>query len=237
MNLEEVISYLQHNPNFFEDNPEVLETMLKLSAGDSAPFIERQLQVLKNRERQQRARIDLIIDSVRSNQKLEKDLIVFASSLLHDLHDAAEPKKSVLALIKKQFNIQQALFVLSHQNDLPPASKQPAPKPPAHDNINGEDINDEEVRQRIAHGGSVCDDRLSSVLLKKLFAADAVDIHSVAFLPIDQNETVCGALILGSADANRFRPDMGVDFLDNLAILISRYLSAHGVIKAVIHAN
>ena len=166
--------------------------------------------MLKDREVQQQKRIDVIIDSVRSNQKLERDLIVFTSALLGMVREVDDARGALLAQLQKQFNIRSSVLILSADE-------------PGHPHY-------QELRQRVGHGGSICDDRLSSGLLQGVFENDADTIGSCAFIPVKSGNDVAGVIILGSADGDRFRPDMGVGFLDNLGVVISSFLKGHGVL-------
>ena len=207
---DEIADFLRDNPGFFEEYPDLLERVAQENGNGGSPFIERQLSVLKDREVQQQNRIDLIIESVRNNQKLEQDLIVFTSALLVVARETNDPRNVLLAQLQKQFNIRSSVLILAADE-------------PGHPNYH-------ELRQRVAHGGSICDDRVSSGLLQGVFGDDADTIGSCAFIPVKSGSDVIGVIILGSADGDRFRPDMGVGFLDNLGIIISSFLQGRGVL-------
>ena len=207
---DEIASFLRDNPEFFEEFPDVLERVAQENGNGGSPFIERQLGVLKDREVQQQKRIDMIIDSVRSNQKLEQDLIVFTSALLDMAREVKDARGALLGQLQKQFNSRSSVLVLVADE-------------PGHPHY-------QELRQRVGHGGSICDDRVSSGLLRGVFEDEADTIGSCAFIPVKSGNDVTGVIILGSTDGDRFRPDMGVGFLDNLGVIISSFLRGHGVL-------
>ena len=171
---DQVLEFLRGNPDFFSEFPELLQQMSADNAAEASPFIERQLKVLKDRETQQQQRIDLIIDSVRDIQKLEKDLIQFACALLGQAPVLADPRRCVLALLEQQFSIPVAVLALARDV-------------PAHDCF-------EDLAQRVGHGGSACDDRLGSSVLKALFGEKSETIGSCAFVPISADSSVKGIL-------------------------------------------
>ena len=209
---DEIARFLRDNPGFFEEFPDLLERVAQENDNGGSPFIERQLDVLKDREVQQQKRIDMIIDSVRSNQKLEQDLIVFTSALLGMAREVNDARGALLAQVQKQFSVRSSVLVLVGDEPVHPYYQ--------------------ELRQRVGHGGSICDDRISSGLLQGVFADEADTIGSCAFIPVKSGSDVVGVIILGSTDGDRFRPDMGVGFLDNLGVVISSFLHGHGVLSA-----
>ena len=72
---EDVLEYLRQNPAFFDDNEDILGELNLAGPDNLGPFVEKQIEVLKNRENQQKAKFDLVIDSAKSNLKLEDDFL------------------------------------------------------------------------------------------------------------------------------------------------------------------
>ena len=206
---DDVAQFLRDNPDFFAEFPDLLAQQTAHRDHNGSPFIERQLRVLKDREAEQRQCIDLIIDSVRHGRKLEQDLVRFAGALLAAGPPAEPPRQAVSALLERQFNIQAVLILAGDE--------------PAHAHW-------PELKPRVGHGGSVCDDRVSSQLRRGVFGAPADGIQSCAFIPVTADGQIKGAAALGAAERERFQPDMGVVFLDNLGALISSCLRGQGVL-------
>ncbi len=205
---EEVVDYLRANPDFFGQREDLLVELGLGDAGGSALFYERQLQVLRDRLTHHQAKIEFIVDGVRNNQKLESDFLQVAISLLAHRGYNDSPVETVNQLMKRQFDIEESVIILK------PGTADP--EPPRY----------EAVRQRVAHTGSVCDDRLSSALRESIFGAGEQSVQSCAFIPLPFEDELLGVMTLGSHSRIRFQPDIGVMFLDRLGLLIGGYL--HG---------
>ena len=210
---QEIIDYLKDNPAFFKEREELL-AQLNLDLTDMegvSPFVARQLQVLKDRESQQQAKIDLIMDGAKSNQKLEADFVEIAVRLLSHKSDSDDPVDIVSALVKRQFNVKALVIMLKAGGD---GSQSNSVFHQKYD----------EVRQRVAHKKSVCDDRVSSTLLESLFDQDDQAIKSCAFIPLVFEDDLIGTMVLGSSSVSRFQPGVGVMFLDRLGLLVAGFL-------------
>ena len=83
----------------------------------------------------------------------------------------------------------------------------------------------DQVKQRVIHKSSICDDRVSNSLLESIFDRDAQGIGSCAFIPLVFNDNITGVMVLGSVSQERFSPGMGVNFLDKLGMLVGSYLA------------
>lgn len=205
---EEVIDYLKANPGFFEQREDLLVELGLGDADGSALFYERQLQVLRDRLTHHQAKIEFIVDAVRNNQKLESDFLQVAVSLL--AHKALDdsPVQTVNKLMKRQFDVGESVIVLKSDATGPGELRYDA------------------VSQRVAHEGSVCDDRVSSALRESIFGSGNQSVQSCAFIPLSFEDESLGVMVLGSSSRTRFQPDTGVIFLDRLGLLIGGYL--HG---------
>ena len=203
---EEVISYLKQNVDFVEEHKSLLSELVCGDTPDSSPFADRQIQVLKDRERRQNAKFDLIVDNARSNKQLEDELLEMAIYLLGEGHLAQNPGQAITTMLVRQFDIRDAAVIVDSED------------------MDSRHANFHEIRQRVAHLGSVCDDRVSSALLEGLFGDNSPEIKSCAFVPIQYSGELTGILALASTDRERFQPEMGVLFLDRIGCLIGAYL-------------
>lgn len=202
---QEVIDYLKKHPSFFEENPELLRYLDFGDGVGATTFYERQRKVWKERENQQQTKIDLIVDSAKNNQRLETDLQEMAIGLLSGRHNKKDAVKTVVALVKRQFNVNDVAILLSNEEE--------GCAHPKYDDI----------RQRVVHQSSICDDRLSSNLLEALFSENFKAIKSCAFVPIIFADEIKGIMVLGSISETRFQPGIGVIFLDRLGLLVGGY--------------
>ena len=203
---DEVIDYLKANPDFFEQREGLLVELGLGDAGSRALFYERQLQVLRDRLTHHQAKIELIVDGVRNNQKLESDFLQVAISLLASKERDDSAVQTVNELMKQQFDVGESVIILKSDPNDPDQSRYDA------------------MRQRVAHKGSVCDDRLASALRESIFGQGNQSVQSCAFVPLLFEGEWLGVMALGSHSRTRFVPDVGVMFLDRLGLLIGGYL-------------
>ena len=214
----EVADYLKKNPEFVAEHQDLLAGIAPPAQPDAAPeqvhgrIHERRVQALRARQNQQQARLDLMVDAARSNQDLAHGLHQIAVTLLgledFDSEDSAAPG----LLVKSRFDIDDvAVFLASKRQDFPAQ------------------VDYALLCQRVEHLASVCDDRVSKKLGAVLFPG-AAEIRSCAFIPIAHRQALCGVMVLGAADPQRFQPDMGVLILDRLGQLIGAYLAGRGLL-------
>ncbi len=202
--IREVIDYLKKHPSFFKEHEDLM-VELGLEFAQNTPFYARQLKVLKDRESQQQSKIDLIIDSAKNNQRLTSDLLALAIRLLGERQNGVDPRAAVVALVKRQFNLRGVVVLLDNQDA--------HARHPQYD----------QVRQRVVHKSSVCDDRVSSTLRAALYGPKYQAIKSCAFVPLVYAEKINGLMVLGADRAERFQPGVGVMFLDQLGLLLGGF--------------
>lgn len=205
---EDVAAYLKSNPAFFDTHGE-------LFAGGSqiptpTPFHERQLKVLRQRHQAQVAKYDQVVDSARNNQNLEQSLHELTLALLCA---ATQDAETGCAILCDQFHLDGARVV----------SAQHFRQSKALANVL------ESLQNRVAHGSSTCDDRVSKELLGTLFG-DQQQIGSCAFVPLNFTNPLSsddqeGVLVLGTEDVERFQPGMGSIYLDRVGQLMAAFLS------------
>ncbi len=216
-NSQEVADYLKKNPQFVVEHRDLLAGLevspppdAPLNAPAHARLQERQVQALRDRQARQQARLDWVVDTARSNHDLEHGLHQIAVNLLSLGGGDAEAEAAPALLVKSRFDIDKvAIFLASRRHEFA-AVDYPS------------------LCQRVAHLGSVCDDRVSSQLAAALFPG-ASAIASCAFIPLAHRQNLYGVMVLGAADKTRFQPDMGVMILDRLGQLIGAYLAGRNL--------
>jgi len=193
---EDVATYLKQNPTFLDCYPDLL------AESEPTPFHDRQIAVLKDRQAIQSARYEEVVDSARNNLELEKLLHEFAIQLLQAGDREVEKGCSILT---EHFGLTRSVVVDNERATQSDALGL--------------------LTQRVAHGASICDDRVSSDLLETLFGADH-DVLSCAFVPLNHSGTPAGVLVLGADAEDRFQPGMGAIYLDRIGELMAAFLSA-----------
>lgn len=195
---EEVAEYLKKNPAFFDEHQDVLAE-IQLGA-DQQPFHQRQVEVLKERHSAEQARFEMVVDSARSNQELEQSLHELAQRMLSEKQDGSVSAENI---ITSHFSLKHVKVCLEGEQF-------------------GDDL--DLMKKRVAHGASVCDDRISSQLLEALFG-EQNGVESCAFVPLNHAGKGIGVMVLGAEEGQRFQPGMGTIYLDRIGQLVGAFLS------------
>ena len=204
-----VLEYLAANPRFFDDNPQVLESveLLHASAG-AASLIERQVQVLRERNEKLRLRLHNLAKAARANELRVKHINRLATDLMQ-----ADTAAAIVDLLKRalqrDFAVDASYIGLYASQPVEGAAT-----------IGRDDPLRGELRNLIRTGIIECGP--ASEHRAKLLFGDP-PIQSAAVMPLDRCDPI-GVLAVGSLDPNRYQPEMGTLFLDLIAGLTSAAL-------------
>jgi uncharacterized protein YigA (DUF484 family) len=191
---QDVKTFLEQHPDFLVEHPDLLETLQVPHSidGGAVSLVERQVQVLRERQAASRQRLAELVRNARDNETLVGRVHALALRLLH-ARDAGAVAAQVEASMHEDFGVRPARLLA------------PAAVPPA-------------VRALVVSGKPRCsqlreDDRVA------LLGDAATGVASMALVPLGAG---CdhGLLALGSEDAARFHPGMGTDFLERIAELV-----------------
>ncbi len=212
-NLQEeqrLIDYLRSHRDFLDRHPDLLIDMqVPHESGDGVSLIERQVDVLRENNGALRKKLRALIKTAKQNESLNQQLheVVLAAIVQNNLDTALDVLPGT---IKEQFDLPLVVIRISTNNN----------ERQARTEITDEaDIDYQQLHARVAHGRSVCDDRLPSQVLKYLFADRAEQVGSCALVPLGIGDPL-GVLALASPDESRFRADLGTLFLDRLGVVI-----------------
>lgn len=192
---QDVKTFLEQHPDFLVEHPDLLET-LQVPHGLDGPavsLVERQVQVLRDRQAESRQRLAELVRNARDNEALVGRVHALALRLLH-AHDAAAVAAQTEASMHEDFDVRPARLLAAA--DLPSA-----------------------VRALVASGKPRCG-QLREEDRTALLGDAAAGIASMALVPIGAD---CrhGLLALGSTDAARFHPGMGTAFLERIGELVA----------------
>lgn len=215
----EMVRYLRDHPNFFESHQDVLAGMvLSHESGTAVSLIERQVQILREQKEELKSKLQNLIGTAQTNEKLNDNI----NGLILELLDAAsldEILNIVEQRIRTDFEADAiAVKLLASGNDfLKEHVELTAWQQPAL--VIGEKV----MTARQPMCGS-----FSSEQMQALF--DDADIQSAGIVPLakDKNSKNCyGIIAIGSYDPQRFRADMGTLFLSLLGQILTRILKRY----------
>jgi uncharacterized protein YigA (DUF484 family) len=209
----QVIEFLEAHPDFLERNPTLL-TKLKFShqVGDGAvSLIERQVQALREEQQQFAQRFEQLAANAQLNQQLLDKIEKFTIELL-DCANAQPMLHRTHHLLDSLFGLQlsQILFEEKMRPELTKGIQR----------LKSDEMTQivELVKDKPAYLG-----RSPEWISNIIGSADASGLKSIALMPLAV-EKGHAFILLGSQDEQRFRTDMGSNFLTYIGALIGRLL-------------
>lgn len=212
---DDIAAYLINTPDFFERNADLLASIQLTSPhGQRAVSLqERQMELLREKIKGLELHMANIIRAGNENSLSYQKLLDWILPLLHERTATRIPYKVVSGL-QHFFNVPQiALRLWGFDN----AFTSSLYAQPVSGNVqsfvnsmNGEPFCGQETKLEAAS-----------------WLDDAESIRSIAMLPLytQSPQQAFGLIVLGSPDAQRFAPDMGVDMLKQMALVASAALS------------
>lgn len=208
LSAKDVVTFLKQNPDFVQHNKQLIVALE--ATRKQPPFHARQLEVLRQRHSTEQAKFQMVVDSAHNNQALEHSLYLFAQKLLLTRKSKVSERMLKLErIISQQFALEQNRIFL--------ATDCIGQNPPAK-------VDYTLLAPRVAHGSSICDDRVSKQQMNSIFG-NHHDIKSCAFVPLPQDrKAMMGVMVFGSSDVERFQPGMGAIYLDRIGGLVGAFL-------------
>lgn len=215
---ESVAEYLRSHPDFFERNLSLLSG-LRLphrTTGGAISLVERQVDVLRQRNLALETKLRELIDVARSNDRLAARIHALALMLMR-----TKSREDVIDILDEQlregFTVDQAALVLF---DSVPGLAQ------GHSQfvkiVNREDPAVGPFKSFLQSSAPRCT-RVRDAQRDFLFGAGS-EIQSMALVPIGPRSEY-GFLAIGSRDPDHFHPAKSIDFLARLGELAACALS------------
>jgi uncharacterized protein len=214
---EAVARYLQHNPEFFERHQPLLARMRLPHArsGSTISLIERQVEVLREREAAAEQRLAEFVKVARQNDAVAEKIHRLTRRLLRAPTHAAIVGQ-IEASLREDFDAFNGVLILIEPTfELPSQRFVKVVRP--------DDPNLKSFESLFANGKPRCG-QVRDSQREFLFTADAEGVGSVALIPLGEKGSA-GLLALGSADRDRFHPGMSTEFLGRVGDLITDALA------------
>jgi uncharacterized protein YigA (DUF484 family) len=215
---EAVAAYLAEHPEFLHQHPELLaQLVIPHAAGSAVSLIERQVQVLRDKQSTAQRQLQQLIEVARDNDRLAERMHQLALALL-DCTTLDDVIGAVDAKLSGAFEADRVALLLFDDRVSGPTLEHArwlsarSPELTEFDNI----LNSRKP---------ICG-RLTTAQLDCLFGPDPSAVGSAVVIPLAETEPF-GLLGIGSRDPERFQHGMGISFLQQLGQLISHALGRH----------
>lgn len=212
MTEEILIDYLRQHPDFFNKHPALLaDIAIPHEHGGAVSLVEKQVSVLREQQQQTRKRLHELIEIARQNEELARRMHKLALTLM-DADDPGSIFSTIYDNLKKNFHADRVMVRLFAE-------------PTFVDSFPTDEFADKDAPEKSLFK-SIIDRRLPlSGRMKHqqqvfLFGDDGNEIASSVMVPL-HGENWGGILAIGSFDAERFQPGMGVELLANLGEVLS----------------
>jgi uncharacterized protein len=217
LNDTSVADYLQTYPDFFERNLGML-AKLRLphvrEGGSTISLVERQVEVLRERNQSLDRKLKELVDVARANDALA-DRIHRLSQRLIRAKTLLETINAIETSLREDFDAMHSVLVLFLEDAKPLEAE-------AGRFLRGASVVDEEIKMfdSLMTAGKPRCGQVRDVQRDYLFGKDSVEIGSVALTPLGVKGAL-GLLAIGASDAERFHPAMSTEFLSRIGELVT----------------
>lgn len=215
LNAQHVVCYLQQNPEFFNDYPELLETLTIThpASGNVVSLVAKQLEVFKNKQSKLETQLSSLFEIARDNDICASRMHQLTLALLNSasLEAATTHLKQALTVY---FLADFVALKIMHENSN--TALNDFFIAPGHENWLC-------LTPELIHKKPRCG-RLNVKQNKFLFAKSAAQVKSCAIIPILRPD-LTALLVIGSRDENRFHYSLGNLFLTQLCEIVGTRLA------------
>jgi len=217
----EVSDYLQTYPDFFERNG-LLLTKLRLphlrESGGTVSLVERQVEVLRERNQTLERKLKELVDVARANDALA-DRIHRLSQRLIRAQSLPATIAAIETALREDFDAMHSVLVLF----LPEAA---ALEGTSKRFVRAALAGSAELNsfESLLQSGKPRCGQIRDSQRDYLFGKDTIEIGSVALTPIGPKGSL-GLLAIGANDAGRFHPTMSTEFLSRIGELVAYALT------------
>ncbi len=217
----EVAQYLQTYPDFFERNG-LLLTKLRLphlrEPGATVSLVERQVEVLRERNQTLERKLKELVDVARANDLLA-DRIHRLSQRLIRTHGLLATVNAIETSLREDFEAMHSVLVLFLEEAR-------TLEPQAANFLRFADAGSAELKsfESLLQSGKPRCGQIRDTQRDYLFGKDTIEIGSVALTPVGPKGSL-GLLAIGASDVGRFHPTMSTEFLSRIGELVAYALT------------
>jgi uncharacterized protein len=217
LNDASVADYLQTYPDFFERNSALL-AKLRLphvrEGGSTISLVERQVEVLRDRNQSLDRKLKELVEVARANDSLA-DRIHRLSQRLIRARTLLETINAVETSLREDFEAMHSVLVLFLEEAKPLEAQ-------AGRFLRNASVVDDDIKMfdSLMTSGKPRCGQVRDAQRDYLFGKDSVEIGSVALTPLGVKGAL-GLLAIGASDAERFHPAMSTEFLSRIGELVT----------------
>jgi uncharacterized protein len=216
-----VTQYLETYPDFFERNGALLAKLRLPHLRDSAAtvsLVERQVEVLRDRNQALERRLSELVEVARANDALA-DRIHRLSQRLIRAHTLPETINALETSLREDFDARDSVLLLFMEQARELEGS-------AGRFLKTADPADPVVKtfESLLQSGKPRCGQIRDTQRDFLFSKDSIEIGSVALAPLGTKGAL-GLLAIGASDANRFHPAMSTEFLTRIGELLANALT------------
>lgn len=217
MDAQSVLQFLTVNPEFFNQHPDVLNTLkIPHHTGGAVSLVEKQVSVLRKKNNSLEGKLTELIAVARENEQLHQRLHLLIQEII-----TASTLDDIVCLTRQSlmdnFRADDVKILLIDDNK----SVHHRTEPDRF--LASDDPGLKLFEKHFAGRETVCGEP-SPDIRECLFGADAESVGSTAVIPLFHGRNL-GLAVLSSKDEHRFSCGVGVMFLNQLGEVLSRRLS------------
>lgn len=223
-----IADYLESHADFFERHEELLAglSLPHMRSGSTISLVERQVEVLRERQSSSDTRLTEFVEVARANDLLAQKMQTFTRRLMR-ARSLSETLAQVEGSLREDFDASLSRLVLVGIE-----SAQGENSARFLRTVTADDPILRSFENLFATGKPRCG-QVRDIHREFLFNEEANDIGSVALVPLGDKGAL-GLLAVGSSERNRFHPGMSTDFLARMGELIAdaidRYSHSTGAV-------
>jgi uncharacterized protein YigA (DUF484 family) len=208
-----VREYLRNNPTFLDDNADILESIVvSHDSGSAISLVERQVGILRDRNKEMRGRLDNMLQTAHENDLLFEKTKRLVLNLLEG-KNLSSLVEAVYDSLGKDYGIEfYSLTLLGDEKKLPRTMARTSTMEKAN----------EKVGTLLGANRAVCGILREEEMLF-LFGDQGSKVGSVAAVPL-RYDNLYGILAIGNSDPNFYKSSMGTLFLSYIAEILNRLI-------------
>ena len=220
LSADKIAAWLRDHPDFFIQRADLLELIrLPDPRGEAVSLLERQAQILRERNHELRDRLNGLLDVARENDELFEKTRALVLSLV-EARNSSQLCENLLRSLKKDFGC-DAVALLVYDRDL-----QLTGEVRANVRCLAAGQLPEALQLLLRNGKAVCG-VLRPSELEHLFPEQKDKVQSAAMVPLEFQGRQ-GLLAIGSFDPQHFRSSLGTLFISHIGAVLARRLADLG---------